>query len=88
MRISFELKDPPTHERALDEIIKAVSDMQGNVFHAASALGVSHRQITRWIAGYPKLKAKVNEIRQKFGHTHGLRDKELDDDADDDTDDT
>lgn len=85
-RISYELKDPPTHDRAIAEIVKAVTAVHGNVVHAAAILEVSHRQLARWIEGYPSLKVTVDEIRERFGHTHGMRDRELDDD-DDDTDD-
>lgn len=78
-RISFDLRDPPTHDRAVEEIAKAVTDVHGNVVHAAAILEVSHRQLARWIAGYPALKARVDEIRLRFGHMRGIPSEDQED---------
>lgn len=75
-RISFDLKDPPTHDRAIEEIAKSVAEAQGNVLHAAAFLEVSYRQVSRWIAEYPDLKARVDAIREEFGHIHGVRNED------------
>jgi hypothetical protein len=74
-RISYELKDPPSHERALAEIVQAITEVHGNVVHAAAILEVSHRQLARWIEGYPALKASVAAIRLRFEHTHGMHEE-------------
>jgi hypothetical protein len=78
-RISFDLRDPPTHDRAVEEIAKAVTVVQGNVVHAAAILEVSHRQLARWIASYPTLKDRVDQIRMRFGHTHGIPSEDQED---------
>lgn len=73
MRLSYDLKDPPTHRRALREIGDAIRAARGNAAQAADALQVSHRQIQRWIADYPSLRAHVDKIRKRFGYIHGIK---------------
>lgn len=72
-RISYDLKDPRTHRRAVREIGDAVRVARGNVTHAADELEVSHRALARWIAEFPALRKHVDKVRKRFGFIHGIR---------------
>lgn len=67
-RISFDLKDPPTHRRAIREIGEAIRAAGGNMIHAAEALQVSHRQLMRWAQEYPGLKKHIDSVRRRVGY--------------------
>jgi hypothetical protein len=70
-RIGYDLRDPPTHDRAIAEILGALTKAQGNVVNAADALEVSHRALAEWIASEDELRTQLVEIRKRYGHTQG-----------------
>lgn len=71
-RISYDLEDPITHDRAVAEIVAALAEAKGNAVHAAAALVVSHRALLDWVARTPELAAKLEAIRVIYDH-HGRR---------------
>lgn len=69
LRIGYDLKDPPTYARALDEVKQALTVSDGALAEAAKRLGVSWRQLMRWIEQHAPLKAHLDELRRKVGGT-------------------
>lgn len=67
-RISYDLEDPITHDRAVAEIIAALTEARGNAIHAAAGLGVSHRALLDWVARTPELATKLAAIRLLHDH--------------------
>ena len=68
-RLTYDLADPITHDRAVAEIVEALTEARGNAVHAAAALCVSHRALLDWIAATPALAGKLAAIRVLFDHS-------------------
>lgn len=67
-RISYDLEDPITHDRAVAEIVAALTETRGHAVNAAQALGVSHRALLDWVARTPEIETKLAAIRTLYDH--------------------
>lgn len=70
-RIGWDLKDPITRARAIEEIAAALEESEGVIVGAAARLGVLRGQVNRWIDETPELAERVNAIRFKHGNPLG-----------------
>lgn len=68
LRLSYDLEDPLTHQRAIEEIAAAFEAKEGVLEQAALLIGVAHAQMRRWMQKDPALRKRVNEIRLKHGN--------------------
>lgn len=75
-RLSFELKDPPTHRRAVREIGWAIDKADADIPIAADILGVSERQLRRWVSEHELLSRHLARARERVPEPEEKPDEE------------
>lgn len=57
--------------RAVATLRAAIEETDGNVSHAAEALGIGRATLNRWLAGLPELAELAADLRAASGHAAG-----------------